>query len=183
MQPRQEISQFQAQGRHVLVRQFLRQDQLLGVRGGLAAQFRDGSRAFGGDGAHPLDALGQFLHRAARQGQSFLAVAAALALQAQLRLARGVARVQPRRLGARRAQLSESALPLQRRVAQFRLGLQQSSFIGLPGVAQAALELLRQRGQPLDLGAQRLVLARQFCLLYTSPSPRDLSTSRMPSSA
>ena len=23
----------------------------------------------------------------------------------------------------------------------------------------------------------------QFCLLYTSPSPRDLSTSRMPSSA
>ena len=25
--------------------------------------------------------------------------------------------------------------------------------------------------------------ARTFCLLYTSPSPRDLSTSRMPSSA
>ena len=25
--------------------------------------------------------------------------------------------------------------------------------------------------------------APQFCLLYTSPSPRDLSTSRMPSSA
>ena len=25
--------------------------------------------------------------------------------------------------------------------------------------------------------------ARQTCLLYTSPSPRDLSTSRMPSSA
>ena len=24
---------------------------------------------------------------------------------------------------------------------------------------------------------------RKFCLLYTSPSPRDLSTSRMPSSA
>ena len=24
---------------------------------------------------------------------------------------------------------------------------------------------------------------RHFCLLYTSPSPRDLSTSRMPSSA
>ena len=28
----------------------------------------------------------------------------------------------------------------------------------------------------------KLVL-RQYCLLYTSPSPRDLSTSRMPSSA
>ena len=25
--------------------------------------------------------------------------------------------------------------------------------------------------------------ANEFCLLYTSPSPRDLSTSRMPSSA
>ena len=27
------------------------------------------------------------------------------------------------------------------------------------------------------------LLLQQFCLLYTSPSPRDLSTSRMPSSA
>ena len=26
-------------------------------------------------------------------------------------------------------------------------------------------------------------LEGEFCLLYTSPSPRDLSTSRMPSSA
>ena len=29
----------------------------------------------------------------------------------------------------------------------------------------------------------RAGLAAQACLLYTSPSPRDLSTSRMPSSA
>ena len=28
-----------------------------------------------------------------------------------------------------------------------------------------------------------IIKARKFCLLYTSPSPRDLSTSRMPSSA
>ena len=28
-----------------------------------------------------------------------------------------------------------------------------------------------------------LILLGCFCLLYTSPSPRDLSTSRMPSSA
>ena len=27
------------------------------------------------------------------------------------------------------------------------------------------------------------ILIIQYCLLYTSPSPRDLSTSRMPSSA
>ena len=32
-------------------------------------------------------------------------------------------------------------------------------------------------------GAERLVLGVNACLLYTSPSPRDLSTSRMPSSA
>ena len=33
------------------------------------------------------------------------------------------------------------------------------------------------------LGGARELLARTSCLLYTSPSPRDLSTSRMPSSA
>ena len=31
--------------------------------------------------------------------------------------------------------------------------------------------------------ADFLILSSNFCLLYTSPSPRDLSTSRMPSSA
>ena len=30
---------------------------------------------------------------------------------------------------------------------------------------------------------QRVVIRGSTCLLYTSPSPRDLSTSRMPSSA
>ena len=37
----------------------------------------------------------------------------------------------------------------------------------------------------MDLGtlSAYLVYVRQSCLLYTSPSPRDLSTSRMPSSA
>ena len=29
----------------------------------------------------------------------------------------------------------------------------------------------------------KIVFRKRFCLLYTSPSPRDLSTSRMPSSA
>ena len=36
-----------------------------------------------------------------------------------------------------------------------------------------------QSGQVPDAEQQQL----QACLLYTSPSPRDLSTSRMPSSA
>ena len=35
----------------------------------------------------------------------------------------------------------------------------------------------------VNLGEIRLVPVRFSCLLYTSPSPRDLSTSRMPSSA
>ena len=35
---------------------------------------------------------------------------------------------------------------------------------------------------PLDL-LLTLIKEKDFCLLYTSPSPRDLSTSRMPSSA
>ena len=35
----------------------------------------------------------------------------------------------------------------------------------------------------IDLSAGSLVALCSVCLLYTSPSPRDLSTSRMPSSA
>ena len=44
-------------------------------------------------------------------------------------------------------------------------------------------------GTGVSIGVDRLLFAMsqinqvQFCLLYTSPSPRDLSTSRMPSSA
>ena len=34
-----------------------------------------------------------------------------------------------------------------------------------------------------DVGATLQQIAALTCLLYTSPSPRDLSTSRMPSSA
>ena len=39
--------------------------------------------------------------------------------------------------------------------------------------------------QPVDwqLGFQKAASETMSCLLYTSPSPRDLSTSRMPSSA
>ena len=35
----------------------------------------------------------------------------------------------------------------------------------------------------IDLGEEASLQSRYNCLLYTSPSPRDLSTSRMPSSA
>ena len=44
---------------------------------------------------------------------------------------------------------------------------------------RAVGELLHRQ---IDPNAERNILAKG-CLLYTSPSPRDLSTSRMPSSA
>ena len=46
-------------------------------------------------------------------------------------------------------------------------------------------ELKRVVGLTLGPSGRNVLLSRMFglCLLYTSPSPRDLSTSRMPSSA
>ena len=41
----------------------------------------------------------------------------------------------------------------------------------------------RWRRQALKGEMKNEVLPKNICLLYTSPSPRDLSTSRMPSSA
>ena len=38
-------------------------------------------------------------------------------------------------------------------------------------------------GDQMVMGGKARHLLKQICLLYTSPSPRDLSTSRMPSSA
>ena len=35
----------------------------------------------------------------------------------------------------------------------------------------------------LDIASEYLVMATWLCLLYTSPSPRDVGISRMPSSA
>ena len=46
----------------------------------------------------------------------------------------------------------------------------------------AMLEMLNQ-GWTRETLAQRTLFTTHTCLLYTSPSPRDLSTSRMPSSA
>ena len=45
------------------------------------------------------------------------------------------------------------------------------------------LELPRLRNQGLRLPCWQGPTPPEGCLLYTSPSPRDLSTSRMPSSA
>ncbi len=53
-------------------------------------------------------------------------------------------------------------------------------------IAQAELDRAQQlvdRGFIAKADLQRKAATRDACLLYTSPSPRDLSTSRMPSSA
>ena len=49
---------------------------------------------------------------------------------------------------------------------------------GLSTAYHLALELKKR-----NLGGGEDILVIDNCLLYTSPSPRDLSTSRMPSSA
>eukprot|EP00831_Metopus_contortus_P056339 TRINITY_DN48136_c0_g1_i1.p3 TRINITY_DN48136_c0_g1~~TRINITY_DN48136_c0_g1_i1.p3 ORF type:complete len:125 (-),score=25.33 TRINITY_DN48136_c0_g1_i1:135-479(-) len=41
----------------------------------------------------------------------------------------------------------------------------------------------RKNGKKIDSTNAKMVVSIKTCLLYTSPSPRDLSTSRMPSSA
>ena len=51
------------------------------------------------------------------------------------------------------------------------------TYIPLPGIDIEQLKLLVETNQSGILGMF------DVCLLYTSPSPRDLSTSRMPSSA
>ena len=56
-------------------------------------------------------------------------------------------------------------------------------------VMREEIEVLKRALDKQKLRAQRDALAAEVkrgaggCLLYTSPSPRDLSTSRMPSSA
>jgi len=47
----------------------------------------------------------------------------------------------------------------------------------------ATLELVDDTGQQFAIHRGEMASDDKVCLLYTSPSPRDLSTSRMPSSA
>ena len=49
--------------------------------------------------------------------------------------------------------------------------------LGIPEIGYAAF------AKALELDPTSAFLRFEACLLYTSPSPRDLSTSRMPSSA
>ena len=52
-------------------------------------------------------------------------------------------------------------------------------------MSEIILEILEGKVTDAQIGAFLIALSMkgETCLLYTSPSPRDLSTSRMPSSA
>ena len=64
-------------------------------------------------------------------------------------------------------------------VARARKWTDEQRALWLPGYLQGyALEVYRQFSDAVQADFHALT-----CLLYTSPSPRDLSTSRMPSSA
>ena len=56
-------------------------------------------------------------------------------------------------------------------------------YITLSADFLAATQILVYVGGTLTLILFAVMLTAKICLLYTSPSPRDLSTSRMPSSA
>ena len=59
-------------------------------------------------------------------------------------------------------------------------------FFALPGTARDGRDFIDDaitRGAVAILTDDRPLKPNKTCLLYTSPSPRDLSTSRMPSSA
>ena len=49
--------------------------------------------------------------------------------------------------------------------------------------SQIFVEVLCEQGVDTLFGYPGGAVLNLYCLLYTSPSPRDLSTSRMPSSA
>ena len=55
--------------------------------------------------------------------------------------------------------------------------------LGGLGVVTLGSEFTTPAGLPDPIFTQNETGIRYICLLYTSPSPRDLSTSRMPSSA
>ena len=59
-------------------------------------------------------------------------------------------------------------------------GNSSTAFVSWLTILVFAATLFIMSGQTLGSAP---ILNGMFCLLYTSPSPRDLSTSRMPSSA
>ena len=53
----------------------------------------------------------------------------------------------------------------------------------LDAIRQVQTEIAKKKSEKGEEATDELVLGVISCLLYTSPSPRDISGSRMPSSA
>ena len=53
----------------------------------------------------------------------------------------------------------------------------------VPGATTTTFASMNEKGQPDIAGELWINAVREPCLLYTSPSPRDATLSRMPSSA
>ena len=72
-------------------------------------------------------------------------------------------------------------------VAGVESGERYQTLLGATGTGKTftIANVIAKTGRPALVLAHNKTLAAQLCncLLYTSPSPRDLSTSRMPSSA
>ena len=62
------------------------------------------------------------------------------------------------------------------------LGILMSMFTAI-FVARLIFDIFERKRWLTKLNMTRILERKKCCLLYTSPSPRDLSTSRMPSSA
>ena len=72
---------------------------------------------------------------------------------------------------------SQDSDVLQEKISELVLGGADVSHL-----LTAALGLTAESGEFTEI-VKKILLQGKPCLLYTSPSPRDLSTSRMPSSA
>ena len=66
-------------------------------------------------------------------------------------------------------------------ISSFSLLLGQSNELTVQVIITAMDDNLNAKSRVMT--SKMIVHGRRSCLLYTSPSPRDLSTSRMPSSA
>ena len=85
-------------------------------------------------------------------------------------------------LAMNRDELTAEKAALEAKYKEFQAkGLKLNMARGKPGPHQMdlAMDLLKMNDYTTDAGTD----ARNYCLLYTSPSPRDRTRSRMPSSA
>ena len=82
--------------------------------------------------------------------------------------------------------MSQLDLKIGPKIKAFRrqLGLQANKLAEDLGISPSYLNLIESGKRKIDGDLLLKVCEKlNICLLYTSPSPRDLSTSRMPSSA